>query len=212
MGHVGGQGTREIDAHGVAVAPGFLNMLSWAGTALIPDGRSQSDMRQGVTLEVMGEGDSGGPLNPEMAERISDRQDDIKYPVPWTSFGGYLDMLAARGISTNIASFVGATTVRVHELGEGDVDPTPEQLTRMQALVRTAMDEGAMGVGSSLIYAPASYAETPELIALVGAAKACGGMYISHMRSEGDRLLESVDELIGIARATGAAAEIYHMK
>jgi N-acyl-D-amino-acid deacylase len=212
VGKVSGRGGREVDARGLAVAPGFINMLSWAGTSLIADGRSQSDIRQGVTLEVMGEGESGGPLNPQMARLAAERQGDIKYPVTWSSFGGYLDMLAGRGISTNIASFVGATTVRVHEIGEGDVDPTPAQLTRMQGDVRKAMNEGAMGVGSSLIYAPAAYAETPELIALVAAAKACGGMYISHMRSEGDALLESVDELIAIARATGAPAEIYHMK
>lgn len=212
IGRVDGRGAREIDARGLAVAPGFINMLSWAGTALIADGRSQSDIRQGVTLEVMGEGTSGGPLTPGMTRRVVERQGDIRYPVTWSTLGGYLDMLAARGISTNVASFVGATTVRVHELGEDDVDPTSAQLKHMQALVRAAMNDGAMGVGSSLIYAPASYAETPELIALVAAAKACGGMYISHMRSEGDALLESVDELISIARATGAAAEIYHMK
>jgi N-acyl-D-amino-acid deacylase len=212
LGVVAGKGAREIDAKGLAVAPGFINMLSWAGTPLIADGRSQSDIRQGVTLEVMGEGNSGGPLSPDMAKLVAERQGDIRFPVGWTSFGGYMDMLAARGISTNVASFVGATTARVHELGEGDVDPTPAQLAAMQALVRKAMDEGAMGVASALIYAPGTYAETPELTALVAAAHGCGGMYISHMRSEGDRLLESIDELIGIARATGAPAEIYHMK
>jgi N-acyl-D-amino-acid deacylase len=212
LGVVAGKGAHEIDAKGLAVAPGFINMLSWAGTPLIADGRSQSDIRQGVTLEVMGEGNSGGPLSPDMAKLVAERQGDIRFPVGWTSFGGYMDMLAARGISTNVASFVGATTARVHELGEGDVDPTPAQLAAMQALVRKAMDEGAMGVASALIYAPGTYAETPELTALVASAQDCGGMYISHMRSEGDRLLESIDELIGIARATGAAAEIYHMK
>jgi N-acyl-D-amino-acid deacylase len=212
IGHIPGRGTREINATGLAVAPGFINMLSWAGTSLIADGRSQSDIRQGVTMEVMGEGESGGPVNAAMAKLVAERQGDIKYPVTWTSFGGYLDALASRGISTNVASFVGATTVRVHELGEGDVDPTPRQLDDMRALVRTAMNEGALGVGSSLIYAPAAYAETPELIVLVAEAKRCGGMYISHMRSEGDALLESLDELIAISRATGAPAEIYHMK
>ena len=212
IGTVPGKGVKEVDARGLAVAPGFINMLSWAGTALIADGKSQSDIRQGVTLEVMGEGNSGGPLNPAMVAHERDRQGDITYPVGWTTLGGYLDMLAGRGISPNIASFVGAETVRVHELGEDDVDPSPAQLARMRALVRQAMDEGAMGVGSSLIYASGTYAETPELIALVDAAAKCGGMYISHMRSEGDRWLEAIDELIAIARATGAPAEIYHLK
>ncbi|HYN45460.1 MAG TPA: D-aminoacylase [Allosphingosinicella sp.] len=206
------RGDREIDARGLAVAPGFINMLSWATESLIQDGRSQSDIRQGVTLEVMGEGWSMGPLNDEMRRRAVARQSDIRYPIAWTSLGEYLEHLERRGIAPNVASFVGAATVRIHELGEDDVDPDPAQLARMRALVRQAMNEGAMAVGSSLIYAPASFAETDELVALVTEAGRCGGMYISHMRSEGDRILQSVDELIEIARRSGAPAEIYHLK
>ncbi|KPF71005.1 aminoacylase [alpha proteobacterium AAP81b] len=204
--------TRTLDVHGQAIAPGFVNMLSWATESLIVDGRAQSDIRQGVTLEVMGEGWSMGPLNPAMKTLAEKRQDDIKFPITWTSLGDYLTMLEKKGIAPNVASFVGHTTVRVHELGEGDVDPTPEQLARMQGLVRAAMNEGALGLGSSMIYAPAAYAETPELIALARASAACGGMYISHMRSEGDRIEAAVDELIEIARASGGPAEIWHMK
>ena len=212
IGRVAGRGAREIDAAGLAVAPGFVNMLSWANESLIQDGRSQSDIRQGVTLEVMGEGWSMGPLNPEMKRLALSRQADIRYPIAWTSLGEYLEYLERRGIAPNIASFVGAATVRVHELGEGDVDPDPAQLARMRALVRQAMDEGAMGVASALIYAPGSFAETDELVALAGEAGRCGGMYISHMRSEGDRVLQSVDELIEIARRAHVPAEIYHLK
>jgi N-acyl-D-amino-acid deacylase len=212
VGKVTGAAKTIVDARGLAVAPGFINMLSWANESLIADGRGMSDTKQGVTLEVMGEGWSMGPWTPEMARLEEARQGDVKFKVEWSTLGQYQDWITKRGITPNIASFVGATTVRIHELGEGDVDPTPDQLKRMQHLVRTAMNDGAMGVGSSLIYAPASYAETPELIALMQAAGKCGGMYISHMRSEGDRLLESVDELIEISRASGAPAEIYHMK
>jgi N-acyl-D-amino-acid deacylase len=165
-----------------------------------------------VTLEVMGEGWSMGPLNPEMKRLNAQRQDDIKFPIGWTTLGEYLAMLEKKGIAPNVASFVGHTTVRVHELGETDVDPTPEQLSRMRALVRAAMDEGAVGLGSSMIYAPAAYAETPELIALATESAKCGGMYISHMRSEGDRIEAAVDELIEIARQSGGPAEIYHLK
>jgi N-acyl-D-amino-acid deacylase len=202
----------EIDAKGLAVAPGFINMLSWAGETLIADPRGQSDIRQGVTLEVMGEGESMGPLTPEMTRIEESRQGDIRYKIEWTSLGGYLSHMEKRGVSPNIASFVGATTVRVHELGEGDVDPTPAQLARMRALVRQAMNEGAMGVGSSLIYAPAFFAETPELIALASEAGKCGGIYISHIRDEGPKLLEAIDELVAISAASGAPAEIYHFK
>ncbi len=212
VGRVEGSAKREISARGMAVAPGFINMLSWATESLIADPRSQSDIRQGVTLEVMGEGWSMGPLNATMKAQETERQGDIKYRIDWTSLGDYLAYLERRGIATNVASFVGAATVRVHELGEDDVDPTPEQLDRMRLLVRQAMDEGALGVGSSLIYAPGSYAETDELVALMREAGQCGGMYISHMRSEGDRLEEAVDELIDIARRSGAPAEIYHLK
>ena len=212
VGRVAGRGAREIDARGLAVAPGFINMLSWATESLIQDGRSQSDIRQGVTLEVMGEGWSMGPLNEAMRRTAIERQSDILYPIEWTTLGQYLEHLERRGIAPNVASFVGAATVRIHELGEGDVDPNPEQLARMRALVRQAMNEGAMGVGSSLIYAPGNFAETDELVALVAEAGRCGGMYISHMRSEGDRVLQSLDELIEIARRSGAPAEIYHLK
>ena len=212
VGKIEGTAAKEVSAKGMAVAPGFINMLSWATESLIADPKSQSDIRQGVTLEVMGEGWSMGPMNAAMKAQETERQGDIRYPIEWTSLGDYFGWLEKRGISTNIASFVGAATVRVHELGEGDVDPTPEQLGRMRTLVRQAMNDGAMGVGSSLIYAPGSYAETDELVALTSEAAKCGGMYISHMRSEGDRVEEAVDELIDISRRSGAPAEIYHLK
>jgi N-acyl-D-amino-acid deacylase len=210
--HLAAPGAAEIDARGLAVAPGFINMLSWANESLIADSRGQSDIRQGVTLEVMGEGESMGPWSEEMKRLEAARQGDIRYPIEWTSLGDYLGFMERKGVSPNIASFLGATTVRVHELGEGDVDPTPEQLDRMRALVREAMNEGAMGVGSSLIYAPAYFAETPELIALATESAGCGGLYISHIRDEGPRLIEAIDELIAIARASGGPAEIYHIK
>jgi N-acyl-D-amino-acid deacylase len=210
--HAPGRAARVVDARGKAVSPGFINMLSWATESLIADGRGVSDTVQGVTLEVMGEGDSMGPWSPEMKRLALKRQGDIKYPIRWTTLGQYLEYLQRKGVSPNVASFVGATTVRVHELGEKDVDPTPEQLKRMRAIVRQAMKEGALGVGSSLIYAPASYAETPELTAITSEAGKCGGMYISHMRSEGNKLLEAIDELIAISRESGAPAEIYHFK
>ena len=202
----------ELDARGMAVAPGFINMLSWATESLIADGRSQSDIRQGVTLEVFGEGWSMGPLNEAMKKEGRERQDDIKYDIEWTTLGEYLDYLVDRGISPNVASFVGAITVRIHELGYADRPPTAEELARMKDLVRQAMREGALGVGSSLIYAPAFYAKTEELVELNRAAAEFGGMYISHMRSEGNRLLEGVEELITIAREAGVPAEIYHLK
>ena len=202
----------EIDARGLAVAPGFINMLSWATESLIEDGRSQSDIRQGVTLEVFGEGWSMGPLNESMKQQSLEQQGDIKYDITWTTLGEYLEMLEQRGTSPNIASFVGATTVRIHELGQEDRAPTAEELSRMQALVRTAMEEGALGVGSSLIYAPAFYADTDELIALASVAGEYGGMYISHMRSEGNNLLGALEELITIAREAEIGAEVYHLK
>jgi N-acyl-D-amino-acid deacylase len=202
----------DIDAHGLAVAPGFINMLSWATDTLIEDGRGLSDIKQGVTLEVFGEGWSYGPLNDALKKEMTSQQGDIRYDIAWTSLGGYLDFLQHKGVSPNVASFVGATTVREYVLGNANRAPDAAELARMQALVREAMREGALGVGSSLIYAPAAYAKTDELVALVRAAAASGGGYISHMRSEGDRLLESVDELVGIARATGARAEAYHLK
>ena len=206
------RGKTEIDAKGLAVAPGFINMLSWATESLIQDGHSQSDIRQGVTLEVMGEGESMGPLNKAMKKEMVERQADIKYQVKWTTLGKYLDYLARRGISCNVASFVGATTVRIHEIGYTDRPPTPEELDRMKRLVRQAMEEGALGVGSSLIYAPAFYAKTDELIALAKVASEHGGMYISHIRSEGTRLLEAADELITISREAKIPAELYHLK
>jgi N-acyl-D-amino-acid deacylase len=207
-----GSARKEIDATGLAVAPGFINMLSWANESLLADPKGQSDIRQGVTLEVMGEGESMGPLSRQMILDQTQRQGDIRYIVDWTTLGGYLSKLEKTGVSPNVASFVGASTVRVHELGEADVDPTPAQLDRMRALVREAMNEGAMGVGSSLIYAPDFFAETPELIALVTEAGKCGGMYISHIRDEGPKLLEAIDELVAISEASGAPAEIYHFK
>jgi N-acyl-D-amino-acid deacylase len=207
-----GLAPKMIDASGLAVAPGFVNMLSWANDALVEDGAGESDIRQGVTLEVMGEGNSEGPYTEKMVADALSQQVDIKHPISWRTLGGYFDFLEKRGIAPNVASFVGATSVRTYELGENDVDPTAEQLHRMQNLVRQAMNEGAMGVGSSLIYAPATFAETPELIALATASAQCGGMYISHMRNESDDVLKATDELIEIARASGGPAEIYHMK
>lgn len=201
-----------IDAEGMAVAPGFINMLSWAVEDLIADGRGLGDLRQGVTLEVFGEGVSYGPWSDEMKQRAKERQSDIQYDIEWTTLGEYLEYLEARGVSPNVASFVGATTLRVYEVGYDNRSATPEELERMQALVRTAMEEGAMGVGSSLIYAPANFANTDELIALMQAASEYGGMYISHIRNEAAQLLEAVDELIEIARATNSPAEIYHIK
>ena len=206
------EGRLVIDATGKAVAPGFINMLSWSVDSLIHDGLGQSELRQGVTLEVMGEGNSMGPLNERMKADAVRRQGDIRYPVDWTTLGEYLAGLEKRGVAPNVASFVGATSVRDYVLGEGDVQPTAAQLDEMRGLVRSAMQEGALGVGASLIYAPASYAKTDELIALVTEAGRCGGMYITHMRSEGDRLVEAVAETIEIARASGAPAEIYHLK
>jgi N-acyl-D-amino-acid deacylase len=212
VGNVDGRGKKEIDAKGLAVAPGFINMLSWSNESLLQDGRSQGELRQGVTLEVMGEGESMGPLTDTLKKVMLSLEGDIKYPITWTSLAGYLDTLVAKGISVNVASFVGATTVRIHEIGWDDRAPTPAELERMQALVRTAMEEGALGVGTALIYTPAFYAKTPELVALMKAAAPYGGMYISHMRSEGNRLNEAVDELMTIARESGARAEIYHLK
>lgn len=201
-----------IDASGLAVAPGFINMLSWANESLIEDGASEGDIRQGVTLEVMGEGNSEGPYNELMVAKAQKMQGDIKYDVSWRTLRGYWDMLEKKGIATNVASFVGATSVREYVLGEDDVDPTPAQLAQMQNLVRSAMNEGAVGVASSLIYAPATFAETPELVALAKASADCGGRYISHMRNESDDVLKATDELIEIARQSGGPAEIYHMK
>jgi N-acyl-D-amino-acid deacylase len=212
IGEISGSAETIIDASGLAVAPGFINMLSWANESLIEDGRSQSDIRQGVTLEVMGEGWSMGPLNAAMKEEMLKRQWDISYGIEWTTLGEYLEYLEKRGISSNVASFVDATTVRIHVLGEEDRAPTPEELEQMKALVAEAMEEGALGVGSSLIYAPAFYSTTGELIELNRVAARYGGRYISHIRNEGGQLLEAVDELITIAREADIGAEIYHLK
>jgi N-acyl-D-amino-acid deacylase len=203
---------QEIDVNGLAVAPGFINMLSWATESLIEDGRSQSDIRQGVTLEVMGEGNSMGPLNDSMKTELVHLQGDIRYRIRWTTLGEYLEYLEKRGVSCNVASFVGAATVRVHELGAVDRAPSADELARMQDLVRHAMREGAMGVASALIYAPGTYAQTDELVALSRAAAEFDGMYISHLRSEANQLLPALDELIQIARSAGIRAEVYHLK
>jgi N-acyl-D-amino-acid deacylase len=203
---------REIDAAGLAVAPGFINMLSWATESLLADGRSQSDIRQGVTLEVFGEGWSMGPLSDPMKVDMKKAQGDIKFDVAWTTLAEYLQHLERKGVSTNVASFVGATTVRIHELGYANRPPDARELKRMQELVRQEMRGGAMGVGSSLIYAPAFYADTDELIALCQAAAEFDGLYISHIRSEGNQLTESVDELLKIARSADIRAEVYHLK
>ncbi len=208
----GARGRVEIDARGLVVAPGFINMLSWAIDDIMHDGRALADVRQGVTLEVFGEGVSMGPLSPAMKARFRAEQEEIQYDIAWTTLDEYLRHVEARGVSTNVASFVGATTIREHVLGEDDVDPTPAQLAEMARLVDEAMRDGALGVGSSLIYAPAAYAETAELEALCRVVARHGGMYISHVRDEGDRLVESVDELIGLARRTGVRAELYHLK
>lgn len=211
VGEFRGQGREEIDAAGKAVAPGFINMLSWANRSLIEDGRGISDIRQGVTLEVFGEGWTMGPINDAMRTQMQAQLGESP-SVGWTTLGEYLEFLERKGVSPNVASFVGATTVRIHELGERDVEPSAEQLGRMRALARNAMEEGAMGVGSALIYAPGNYAETSELVALAQEAGRCGGMYISHMRSEADQIGSAIDEVITIAREGGLPAEIYHLK
>ena len=202
----------SIDANGAAVSPGFINMLSWATESLIEDGRSMSDIMQGVTLEVMGEGESMGPLTDSMKQMLEKGQSAIHYPVRWTTLGEYLSFLENKGISCNVASFIGATTVRLHVIGEEDRSPSPDELDSMKRLVREAMEEGAMGIGSSLIYPPAFFAKTNELIALCTEAAKYNGMYISHMRSEGNKLHEAVEELITIAQRSGIRAEIYHLK
>lgn len=206
------RGKLEIDATGMAVAPGFINMLSWANVSLIVDPRSQSDIRQGVTLEVLGEGSSMGPLNEKMKEEILEEQGDIQFDIEWTTLGEYLEYLEDRGVSTNIASFVGAATVRVNEIGYEDRPPTPDELERMRGHVRTAMEEGAVGLSSALIYAPGFYAETDELIEIAKIAGEYGGMYITHLRSEGNALLEGFEELLTIARTANIRSEIYHLK
>ena len=204
------KGRKEINAKGLAVAPGFINMLSWATTSLIKDGRSLSDIKQGVTLEVYGEGGSMGPLSDSMKQQQQENEEDFR--IDWTTLGEYLESLERRGVSTNVASFIGATTLRIHEIGFENRAPTDDELNNMRALVRQAMEEGALGIGSSLIYAPAFYSSTEELIELCKVAAEYGGMYISHMRSESNQLLEALDELITIAEKANIPAEIYHLK
>src|SRR6266571_3710152 len=201
-----------VDANGLAVTPGFINMLSWSTESLIQDGRSQSEIRQGVTTEIMGEGWSMGPLNDRMKKRMVSEQKDIKYDIKWNTLAEYLRYLQNRGISCNVASFLGATTVREYVIGFEDKQPTPEQLDQMRDLVRREMEAGALGIGTSLIYPPAFYAKTDELIELCKVAAKYQGKYISHMRSEGSRLLEALDELIRISREAKIPAEVYHIK
>jgi len=201
-----------IDAPNLAVAPGFINMLSWATESLLVDGRSQGDIRQGVTLEIFGEGSSMGPLTDAMKKRMVEEMGDIKYEITWTTLSEYLTQLERRGVSTNVASFIGATTLREHVIGLEDRKPTPDELDRMRALVKEEMEAGALGIGTSLIYAPAFYASTEELIELSKVAAQYRGKYISHMRSEGNRLVEAVEELIQISRQANIPAEIYHLK
>ena len=206
------RGKEEIDASNMAVSPGFINMLSWATTSLIADGRSLSDIKQGVTLEVFGEGGSMGPLNEQMKEDEKASMGEFKYDIDWTTLGEYLESLERRGISTNVASFIGATTLRVHEIGYEDRPPTDQEMENMRNLVRQAMEEGALGIGSSLIYAPAFYSSTEELIELCKIASDYNGMYISHLRSESNQFLEALEELITISEKAGIRAEVYHLK
>jgi N-acyl-D-amino-acid deacylase len=201
-----------VDANGLAVAPGFINMLSWSNESLIQDGRSQSEIRQGVTTEIMGEGESMGPVNDRLREYMLRQQSDIKYEIKWNTLAEYLRYLETRGVSCNVASFIGATTIRENVIGFEDKAPTPEQLDQMRELVRKEMEAGALGIGTSLIYPPAFYAKTDELIELCKVAAKYQGKYISHMRSEGNQLLEALDELIRISREAGIPAEVYHIK
>ncbi|NJB71386.1 N-acyl-D-amino-acid deacylase [Saonia flava] len=212
VGDVKGNGQNEIDATGKAVSPGFINMLSWANISLLEDGRSQGDIRQGVTLLVMGEGSSMGPLNEEMKKDMLNGQQEIKFDVPWTTLGEYLSHLEEKGVSTNVTSFVGNGTLRRHVLGYDNRKPTPQELEQMKALLAKAMEEGAVGVSSSLLYAPSMHSDTEELIELSKVASAYDGMYISHIRSEGNELIESVDEVLSIAKEADIRAEIYHLK
>src|SRR5213080_3434562 len=201
-----------VDARGLAVAPGFINMLSWSNESLIQDGRSQSEIRQGVTTEIMGEGESMGPVNDRVREHMLREQADIKYEIKWNTLAEYLRYLETRGVSCNVASFIGATTIRENVIGFEDKAPTPEQLDQMRELVRKEMEAGALGIGTSLIYPPAFYAKTDELIELCKVAAKYQGKYISHMRSEGSRLLEALDELIRISREAKIPAQVYHIK
>src|SRR5947209_8673302 len=201
-----------VNASGLAVAPGFINMLSWSTESLIQDGRSQSEIRQGVTTEIMGEGESMGPVNDRVREFMLRQQADIKYDITWKTLAEYLQSLEKRGISCNVASFIGATTIRENVIGFDDRAPTPQELDQMRDLVRQEMEAGALGIGTSLIYPPAFYAKTDELIELCKVASKYKGKYISHMRSEGNQLLEAFDELIRIRREANIPAEVYHIK
>ena len=201
-----------IDASGMAVAPGFINMLSWSTESIIVDPRSLGELKQGVTTQIFGEGWSMGPLNDRMKKQMKADQGDLKYEIEWTTLSDYLTYLEKRGVTQNVASYVGATTIRIYVLGEGDVQPNPEQMQQMRDLVRKEMEAGALGIGSSLIYAPAFYAKTEELIELCKVAAEYKGKYISHMRSEGNKLEEAVAELIRISREAKIPAEIYHLK
>ena len=201
-----------IDARGLAVAPGFINMLSWSTESLIQDGRSQSEIREGVTTEILGEGESMGPLNEELKKRMLREQSDIKFDIKWNTLAEYLQYLEKRGISCNVASFIGAATIRENVIGFEDKVPTAEQLDQMRELVRKEMEAGALGIGTALIYPPAFYSKTDELIELCKVAAKYRGKYISHMRSEGNQLLEAFDELLRISREAGIPAEVYHIK
>ena len=213
LGELAGvRGAEEIDATGMAVTPGFINLMSWATETMIEDGRAMSDILQGVTLEVMGEGNSMGPIPDSLKEWVQSQQGDIKYEIEWTTLGEYLEYLVERGVSPNVASFMGAATARINVLGFEDRAPSAEELVQMQELVREAMQEGALGVASALIYAPGAYALTPELIALAEVAGEYDGIYISHLRSEGNQILEAFEEFMTIAREAGVSAEIYHLK
>ena len=202
----------KIDATGLAVAPGFINMLSWANESLIEDGLSQGDIRQGVTLEVLGEGDSMGPLNDRMKEDMKNSQGDIRYDINWTSLGEYLDYLVSKGVSTNVASFIGTATVRIYTVGYENRPPTSDELDSMKLLVAQAMEEGAVGVSSALQYVPASFAQPSEIEALAEVAHKYDGMYITHVRDEGTGILPAIDEAINVASRTGVRTEIYHLK
>ena len=213
IGNLGpAKGSEEIDATGMVVAPGFINMLSWANVSLIEDGRSQSDIRQGVTLEVMGEGRSMGPLNDRMKKSMKENQGSIKYDVNWTTLGEYLQFLEEKGVSTNVASFVGNGTLRQYLMGFENRPPTAVELDSMKLLLRQAMEEGAVGMSTSLIYVPSGHASTEEIIELAKVVAEYDGMYISHIRDEEGELLEAVNELITIAEGAELPAEIYHFK
>ncbi len=206
------QGVIEIDASGLTVAPGFINMLSWANVSLIEDGRSQGDIRQGVTLEILGEGRSMGPLNDEMKKAMKEGQQHITYDINWTTLGEYLEYLEEKGVSTNIASFIGNGTLREFVIGYDKRTPTEEELEKMKSLTRQAMEEGAVGLSTSLIYVPSGHAETEEIIELAKVVSEYDGMYISHVRDEEGGLLEAVSELISIADEAKIRSEVYHFK